>query len=189
MSTFSNISWLNQQELSWSRLYGRWNLQLPIQSVPIATKVWRCIQYKIMLPVACWWLAAGRWFSLDTPVSSTNKTDRYNITEILMNVVKYHTSRPKLNWISIVLALWNNSLWVDVLLHSFQANQSLLLLLKATCLKEQQLMSILYSLVWLEPTVKVSTLAITPPMKTKSHVNSVWHTTWRECYKGKRTKS
>jgi hypothetical protein len=34
----------------------------------------------------CQWLAAGRWFSLCPPVSSTNKTDRHDITEILMKV-------------------------------------------------------------------------------------------------------
>ena len=28
----------------------------------------------------------GRWFSLGTPVSSTNKTDRQDITEILLKV-------------------------------------------------------------------------------------------------------
>ena len=32
----------------------------------------------------CQWLAAGRWFSPDTSVSSTNKTDRHDITEILL---------------------------------------------------------------------------------------------------------
>ena len=31
----------------------------------------------------CQWLAAGQWFS---PVSFTNKTDRYDITEILLKV-------------------------------------------------------------------------------------------------------
>ena len=31
-------------------------------------------------------LSAGRWFSPSTPVSSTNKTDRQNITEILLKV-------------------------------------------------------------------------------------------------------
>jgi len=31
-------------------------------------------------------LATGRWFSLGTPVSSTNKTDRHDITEILLKV-------------------------------------------------------------------------------------------------------
>jgi hypothetical protein len=31
-------------------------------------------------------LAAVRWFSQDTPVSSTNKTDRHHIAEILLKV-------------------------------------------------------------------------------------------------------
>ena len=35
----------------------------------------------------CQWLAIGRWFSPGTPVSSTNKTDRHDITEILLKVV------------------------------------------------------------------------------------------------------
>jgi hypothetical protein len=32
------------------------------------------------------WLAAGGWFSPGTPVSSTNKTDRHDISEILLKV-------------------------------------------------------------------------------------------------------
>jgi hypothetical protein len=31
-------------------------------------------------------LYIGRWFSPDTPVSSTNKTDRHDIAEILLKV-------------------------------------------------------------------------------------------------------
>ena len=31
-------------------------------------------------------LATGRWYSPDTIVSSTNKTDHHNITEILLKV-------------------------------------------------------------------------------------------------------
>ena len=34
----------------------------------------------------CHWLARGRWFSLSTSVSSTNKTDCHDITEILLKV-------------------------------------------------------------------------------------------------------
>ena len=34
----------------------------------------------------CKWLAAGRWFLPDTPVSATNKTDHLDITEILLKV-------------------------------------------------------------------------------------------------------
>ena len=32
------------------------------------------------------WLATGRWFSPGSPVSSTNKTDRNDITEILLKM-------------------------------------------------------------------------------------------------------
>jgi hypothetical protein len=32
------------------------------------------------------WLATGRWFSLGIPFSSINKTDRHDITEILLKV-------------------------------------------------------------------------------------------------------
>ena len=35
----------------------------------------------------CQWLATGRWFSPGPPVSSTNKTDRHDMTEILLKVV------------------------------------------------------------------------------------------------------
>jgi hypothetical protein len=34
----------------------------------------------------CQWLTISRWFSLGTPVSSTNKTDRHDIAEILLKV-------------------------------------------------------------------------------------------------------
>ena len=34
----------------------------------------------------CQWLATGRWFSPGIRVSSTNKTDRHDITEILLKV-------------------------------------------------------------------------------------------------------
>ena len=36
----------------------------------------------------CQWLASGRWFSPGTPLSSSNKTDRHEITEILLNTIK-----------------------------------------------------------------------------------------------------
>jgi hypothetical protein len=34
----------------------------------------------------CQWLPTGLWFSPGTPISSTNKTDRHDITEILLKV-------------------------------------------------------------------------------------------------------
>ena len=42
--------------------------------------------------------AAVQWFSLDTLVSFTNTTDRYDINEILMKVAcKHHDTKPYLN--------------------------------------------------------------------------------------------
>ena len=34
----------------------------------------------------CQWLVTGQWFSPGTPVSSTTKNDRHDITEILLKV-------------------------------------------------------------------------------------------------------
>jgi len=42
----------------------------------------------------CQWLATDRWFSLGSPVSSTNKTDRHDITEILLKVALNITNQP-----------------------------------------------------------------------------------------------
>ena len=42
----------------------------------------RCTPYNII----CQWLVAGQWFSPGPPVSSTNKTGRHHITEILLKV-------------------------------------------------------------------------------------------------------
>ena len=42
----------------------------------------------------CQWLATGMWFSLGTPVSSTNKTDRHDITEKLLKVALNTINQP-----------------------------------------------------------------------------------------------
>ena len=43
------------------------------------------IQHYVIKYVSDFW-QAGQWFSPGTPVSSTNKTDRHNIAEILLKV-------------------------------------------------------------------------------------------------------
>jgi hypothetical protein len=72
----------------WS--YGIWNyndlcnqcLSPPMLWVRISIRV-RCT---ILCDKVCQWLATGRWFSPGPPVSSTNKTDRHDITEIVLKV-------------------------------------------------------------------------------------------------------
>jgi hypothetical protein len=69
------------------------DLQLPMQSMPIATDDVGSNPHRArcttLCDKVCHCLAAGgQWFSLGTLVSSTNKTDRHDIIiEILLKVV------------------------------------------------------------------------------------------------------
>jgi hypothetical protein len=49
----------------------------------VRIRSWRGVLDTILFNTVCQWLVAGRQFS---PVSSTNKTDRHYITEILLNI-------------------------------------------------------------------------------------------------------
>ena len=51
------------------------------------SRSWRGVLDTTLCNKDCQWFAAGRWFSPSTPVSSTNKTDRHDIPEILLKVV------------------------------------------------------------------------------------------------------
>jgi hypothetical protein len=53
------------------------------------------------------WLATGRGFSSGTPVSSTNKTDRHDITEILLKVVLSFINQP-IERDAMSLRVWNS---------------------------------------------------------------------------------
>jgi len=48
---------------------------------------WCCeFEFTTLCDKVCQWLATGPWFSPGHPVSSTYKTDRHNVTEILLKV-------------------------------------------------------------------------------------------------------
>ena len=47
---------------------------------------WRGVLDTTLCDKVCQWLATDRWFSPDTPVSSTNKTDRHDMTKVLLKV-------------------------------------------------------------------------------------------------------
>jgi len=76
---------------SWSWSYGSWiynyiciqYLSLLMLWVRISIRA-RCTT---LCDKVCQSLATGQWFSPGPPVSSTNKTDRHNITEILLKVM------------------------------------------------------------------------------------------------------
>jgi hypothetical protein len=62
----------------------------------------------------CKWLATVLWFSPGTPVSSINKTDRHDITEILLKVAlntinhnqpPFSTMFSAISWMSVEVPL------------------------------------------------------------------------------------
>jgi hypothetical protein len=56
----------------------------------------------------CQWLTAGLWFSPDTPVSYTNKTDCHNIAEILLKVVLYTQALTRCLFVFYTETKYNN---------------------------------------------------------------------------------
>ena len=80
------------------------DLQLPVYTVPITTKVvisnlvhgWQGVLDTTLCDKVCQWFVKGRSFSAGTPVSSTNITDHHDITEILLKVA-LSTLIPQIN--------------------------------------------------------------------------------------------
>jgi hypothetical protein len=79
--------------LSWSWSYGSWIYNYMCNQCLSPLQLWvrtpfmmRCTQCNIMWWYYFQWPATGRWFSLYTPVFSTNKTDHHDITEMLLKV-------------------------------------------------------------------------------------------------------
>ena len=82
-------------EQSWSLLYSSSIYNYLCNRCLSVLKLWVWIplmewytRYNITLcDKVCQWLVTGRWFSANTLVSSTNKTDCHDITEIELKVV------------------------------------------------------------------------------------------------------
>jgi hypothetical protein len=75
---------------SWPWLYGSWIYNYLCNPCLSPLMLWVRISIRArcttLCDKVCQWLATGRWFSPGPPVSSTNKTDRHDITEILLKV-------------------------------------------------------------------------------------------------------
>jgi hypothetical protein len=77
----------------------------------------------------CQWLTSGRWFPPGPLVSSTNKTDRHDITEILLKVALNTISPPQtldvnyIYWLQIMQFTREKMVWFGlVCLMVFNAN-------------------------------------------------------------------
>jgi hypothetical protein len=75
---------------SWSCSYGSWIYNYLWNQCLSPLMLWVRISIRARCTTICdkvyQWLATGRWFSLGPLVSSTNKTDHHDITEILLKV-------------------------------------------------------------------------------------------------------
>jgi hypothetical protein len=89
--------------LSWS--YGSWIFNYLCNQCLSPVKSWFLTSFRwgildtTLCDKDCQWLATGRWFSTGTLVSSTNKTDCHDITEILLKVAlnTINQTKPKLH--------------------------------------------------------------------------------------------
>ena len=88
------------------------------------------IQHYTLCDKVCRWLMAGQWFSPGTPVSSTNKTDRHDITEILLKVV--------LNTITLVnvVVLYQGHPFTQIFLHTLTLNNFIFLAIRTLIISE-----------------------------------------------------
>ena len=91
--------------LSWPWSYGSWIYNYLCNQCLSPLMLWVRISIRArcttLCDKVCQWLATGWWFSPGTPVSSTNKTDHHDITEILLKVVLNTIKQTnKHTWIS-----------------------------------------------------------------------------------------
>ena len=81
---------LIHKEPSWPWSYGRWIYNYLCNQCLSPLMLWVRISIRArcttLCDKVCQWLATGRWFSSGLLVYSTYKTDRHNITEILLKV-------------------------------------------------------------------------------------------------------
>jgi hypothetical protein len=60
------------------------------QNCEFEPRSWRGVLDTTLCDKVGQWFATGRWFSPGTPVSSNKKTDRHDITEILLNTINLY---------------------------------------------------------------------------------------------------
>ena len=61
-------------------------ISISVSFLPLCLRSWRDVLNTTLCDKVCQLLATDQWFSAGTLVSFTNKTDRHDITEIVLNV-------------------------------------------------------------------------------------------------------
>jgi hypothetical protein len=85
---------------SWTWSYGSWFSNYMYNQCISPLMLWvrkplmRGVLDSTLCDKVCQWLTTSRWLSPGTPVSSTNKTDRHDITEIFLKVTLNTINQP-----------------------------------------------------------------------------------------------
>ena len=89
-SAYDSVLSYAWQGPSWPWSYGNWIYKYLCNQCLSPLMFWVRISIRerctTLCDKVCQWLVTGRWFSLGPPVSSTNKTDRHDRTDILLKV-------------------------------------------------------------------------------------------------------
>jgi len=99
---------------SWLWSYGSWiyNYLCNQYLSPLTLWVWTLLRRGVLDTTLCdKWHTAGRWFSPGTLVSSFNKTDCNDITEILLKVT-FNTKHPPNPLYRLIMWKIKTSCWV-----------------------------------------------------------------------------
>jgi hypothetical protein len=69
-----------------------------LKSFEFESRSWGSVLDTTLCDNVCKGLGIGRWFSPGTPITSTNKTDRHNVAEMLLKVAlnAIHQTKPEL---------------------------------------------------------------------------------------------
>ena len=106
------------QGQSWSSSYGSWTFAICAYhpySCEFEPGSWRGVLDTTLCDKVCQWLATGRWFSPGTSISSTNKTDRHDASEILLQVALYTINLGVFKLYEITTRKSHYTLWMLIL--------------------------------------------------------------------------
>ena len=99
---------------SWPWSYGSWIYNYLCNQWLSPLMLWVRLSIRArcttLCDTVCQWLATGWWFSSGPPVSSTNKTDSYDITEILLKVAlsTFKQTNDMQSWLKSVIVWYIN---------------------------------------------------------------------------------
>ena len=114
---FKALSWRFFWGSSWLWSYDSWIYNYLCNQCLSPLMLWVRISIRArcttLCDKVCQWFATGRWFSPGPTLSSTNKTDRHDITEILLKVA-WNTIKQT----QILCQFWRHHHYCQLVQHS-----------------------------------------------------------------------